>query len=98
MKYNTEKTVTIEVRGEAFIVELRMISLRERSKLIEDNGEIDVANYFEENVVSITGPEVNGKDITTLADAFDTPGMDELYQGIVQHINDWDLGDDEVKN
>jgi len=98
MKYDTEKTVEIPFRGETFIVELRMVSLRERSELIDDEGKLDVAKYYEANVVSITGPDVNGKAIETLGDVYDTPGMDEVYHAIIKAVNDWDLTEDEVKN
>ena len=98
MKYDTTKSVEIECRGETFTVELRMISLREKTELVDDNGNFSTQKFFESSIAGIKGPEVNGKAITSGADVLDSQGLDTLYLGILKELNTWNLTEDEIKN
>ena len=98
MKYSTEKTISVDVRGETFKVKLRMISLREKTDFVDDDGAFSVHKLFEESVVSVEGPEVNGQAVATGADILDTPGIDEVYLESMRAINNWDFNEEESKN
>ena len=98
VNFNTEKTVVIPFRGAEYTVELKMVSLRERNKIIKETGEFQAIEYYSANVKSITGDDINGREMKTLEDIYETPGADELFHAIVKEVNAWDLSEDDQKN
>jgi len=98
MKYSTERTVKLTLRGEEYTAKLVMIPLRVKLSLTDDDGTFDTLRYFEQSVPEVSGPEVNGNDITCGADVLDAPGADDLFTQLMTELREWDVGEEESKN